>query len=256
MKFLKTQTLRRALSLAALLLLVSAPSRPQQTAESKSETDSRKAVSYAFVSPNVRENLTLSQSLRLLRSPAELKLIRETSNLACRLRLKAKIAKAIGSWKDGAENSMMFRVVTDRETVGYASSWLGRLEHQKSVLYFRQEPTGEGAMYVLYPKSRRSNLFSISKALDRSGLQYRTLIPLSRRRVSIYIIDLKHELPEQQIQSAASSLHARFIIIRGTGAFIGDDNAREKAQQVFNQVIKDYEAVHPPHAMRNCALKP
>ena len=81
MKFVKTETVRRVLWLTALLLLAAAPARPQQAAQSRSETDSRKAVSYAFVSPNVRENLTLEESLRLLKSPEELKLIRETRNL-------------------------------------------------------------------------------------------------------------------------------------------------------------------------------
>ncbi|MGA9996861.1 MAG: hypothetical protein WBP93_15690 [Pyrinomonadaceae bacterium] len=249
MKFLKTETMRRALSLAALLLFAAAS--PAYTQQATQDTgDSQKAVSYAFISPNVRENLTLKESVRLLKSPEELKLIRETRNLACRLRLKTEISKAIGSWKDGAENSIMFRVVTDQPTVGYASSWLGRLEHQKTVLFFRQQPAGIGVMYILYPQSRRINLFSISRTLDQSGVQYRTLIPLARRRTSIYIIDLKHELPEKQITSAALRLGARVIIIRGTGDFIGDDNDREKAQQVFNQVVKDYETIHPPQTVR------
>lgn len=255
MRFLKTQNVRRILSLVALLLLTNAHAFSQNTVSNRSETDSQKALSYAFVSPNARENLTLEESLRLLGSPEELKLIRETRNLACRLRLKTKISKAIGSWKDGAENSMMFRVVADQSTVAYASSWLGRLEHQKTVLYFRQQPTGAGVMYLLYPKSRRSNLFSISKTLDRSRVQYRTLLPLPHHRAAIYIIDLKHELPSKQIAAAASRLGARLIVIRGTGNFIGDDSDREKAQQVFTQAIKDYEAVHPPQTMRNCTGK-
>ncbi|MGB9179826.1 MAG: hypothetical protein WCB68_11325 [Pyrinomonadaceae bacterium] len=257
MKFLKTETMRRVLSLAALLLFAAAsPAYTQQATQDRSAGDSQKAVSYAFISPNVRETMTLEESVRLLKSPEELKLIRETRNLACRLRLKTRISKAVGSWKDGAENSIMFRVVTDKPTVGYASSWLGRLEHQKTVLYFRQHPTGAGVIYMLYPQSRRNNLFSISRMLDQSGVQYRTLIPLAHRRAAIYIIDLKHELKEQQIASAATMLGARLIIIRGTGDFIGDDNDREKAQQVFNQVVKDYETIHPPQTMRNCALKP
>ena len=148
---------------------------------------------------------------------------------------------------------MMFRVVTDQTTVGYASSWLGKLERQKTVLFFRQQPAGTGIMYRLYPKSRRGNLFSISKTLDQSGVQYRTLIPLARHRAAIYIVDLKHELKERQIASAASRLGARVNIIRGTGDFIGDDNDREKAQQVFTHVIDNYEAAHPPQTMRNCA---
>lgn len=256
MKFFKTQRLRRlhTLALAALLLFTAAPAAPaQQAAPEQSAADSGKAVSYAFVSPNVRENLTLAESLRLLDSPAEIKLIRETRNLACRLRLKTRISKAVGSWKDGAENSMMFRVVTDQTTVGYASSWLGKLEHQKTVLYFRQQPTGAGVMYVLYPKSRRGNLFTISQTLDQSGIEYRTLIPLPRRRAAIYIIDLKHELPEQQITTAASRLGARLLVIRGTGDFIGDDGDREKAQQVFTQVIRDYETTHPTQSAPHCA---
>ena len=240
----------RALLVVALLLTTAGSIHPQELAGGNAE---QKAVSYAFVSPNRREGLTLNESLRLLNSPEELMLISATRRLSSCLGWKATVTKAIGSWSDGAEHSMLFRVYADQPTLRYADARLGKRERQKSVLYFRRSAAGGGLMYILYPRrSRSSNLAAISATLERSGVAYRTLIPRPRRPAIVYVVDLKNEL-RQQIVLAARRLRARLVAIKGTGEFIGDDSDRDKAQQVFTEVIEKYEAAHPQTG-RRCSL--
>ena len=242
----------RALLLVVVLLATIGRAHPQQPA---SVDAGPRAVSYTFVSPNTRENLRLSEALRLLNSTEEHDLISTTRKLSSCLGLRSTIRKTIGSWADGAEHSTLFRVYTDQPTLLYADARLGKRERQKSVLYFRENAAGKGAMYILYPRpsSRSSNLASISKTLDRSGVAFRTLIPRPRRPTIVYVVDLKSEL-RKQTEAAARRLRARMVVVHGTGEFIGDDNDHDKALQVFADVIEKYEAAHPQTAL-TCLLK-
>ena len=243
--------MQHALLLIALLLATAGSVQTQEPAGGNAE---QKAVSYAFVSPNRREGLTLDESLRLLNSPEELMLISAARKLSSCLGLKATITKSIGSWSDGAEHSMLFKVYTDQSTLRYADARLGKRERQKSVLYFRRSVAGTGVMYMLFPRLRRSsNLASLSGTLERSGVAYRTLIPRPRRPAIVYVIDLKNKL-RQQIVLAARRLRARLVAIKGTGEFIGDDSDRNKAQKVFAEVVAKYEAAHPQIG-RVCSLE-
>jgi hypothetical protein len=256
---MRTRIMRRALFLFVVLLATAGNIHPQQPPASPTaagESARQKTVSYAFVSPNTRENLTLGESLRLLNSTAELELISATRKLSACLGLKPTILKSIGNWADGAEHSTLFRVYTDQPTLRYVDAQLGKRERQKSVLYFQQSAAGKGVMYILYPRrSRRrsGSLASITRTLDRSGVSYRTLVPLLRRPAIIYVVDLKDE-SRQQVVSAAQRLRARLVVIKGTGEFIGDDSDRDKARRIFTEVIDNYEAAHPQTG-RRCSLK-
>jgi hypothetical protein len=213
------------------------PAMPARS-EAAATQDAR---SYLFVSPNRRENLTLEEALRMLDSPEELALILEGRRLACRLELKARIVKTIGSWTDGAEYSTMLFVRADEETARYADAYLGRHGRQKSVLYFQQRAGGRALMYVLSLHGDRRKLALAAKTLDRNGISDRTLVPDARGTL-IYVVDLKGELRER-IAVAARELRARYRVLEGTGDFIGDDD-REKAQQVFSEIIAQYEREH------------
>jgi hypothetical protein len=211
----------------------------------------RKALSYTFVSPNTRENLTLAEAVRMLNSPEELKLVKDIRRLSVCLGLKPAVTKAVGSWTDGAEHSTMFRVFTDQPTIRYADARLGKLERQKSVLNFRRDAAGGGRMYVLYAVRGRLSLASISRTLDRHGVAFRTLVPVRRRRTIVYVVDLNGEL-RRKVRSAAGQLGARLAQVKGTGEFIGDDADRDKAGEVFSGIIKQYEEERPEVA-RKCA---
>ena len=205
-----------------------------------------KAISYGFVSPNTREDLKLEEAVRNLSSAAERRLANETLHLACRVRTRARIKRSLGNWADGAENSLVFHLYSDEATVRYALADLGRTWRQKTVLYFRVQAQGSAHMYVL--SIRRANLDLIAvvrmltRALDESGLAYRTLVP-GQRRVLIYVVDLSNELQEK-VKAAARRLHARSRSFSGAGAFIGDDTDRDRAQEVFAKEIKAYESGH------------
>lgn len=245
--------MRHVLPLVVILLATVGDVRPQSPVvpPSAREEARQKEITYAFVSPNTRENLTLKESLRLLNSREELELIYAIRHLSSCLRLKSEVVKTIGSWTDGAEHSTMFRIYTDQLTARYADARLGRRERQKSVLYFQRNTAGRGRMYVLYPRRRRNGLHLISRALDRSGVPFRTLVPRLRRPAIIYVVDLNHEL-EKQVGRAARRLGARLVVIKGMGEFIGDDNDREKARQIFTEIINQYENNHP-QVKHNCA---
>ncbi|HEX8843714.1 MAG TPA: hypothetical protein VF791_03670 [Pyrinomonadaceae bacterium] len=245
---------RRLLLLVAILLATAGNIFPQQPESSQSASNEtpRKAMSYTFVSPNTRENLTLREALRLLNSREEHQLVNEIHSLSRCLGLRPVVNKTIGSWSDGAEHSTLFRVFTDQQTLIYEDARLGKRERQKSVLYFRQDASGAGRMYILQLRRRRS-LVSISRKLDENGVAFRTLVPGPKRRTSVYVVDLNSEL-HKQIVTASRKLGARLSSIKGTGAFIGDDSDREKAQQVFAETINKYEAENPQVA-RRCAQR-
>jgi len=202
----------------------------------------KQAASYAFVSPNTRENLTLAEAIAALGSPEEKRLIDETRLVGCRLHLSPHVEKAVGNWVDGAEHSTVFRVTTNEAKVRYASSWLGKFARQKAVLYFRSSAFGRARMFVLLLPHRRHMLAAIAAELDADGVENRTLVP-QRTGIVIYIVDLKDELKPKVLQ-AAHRLRARFSSLRSDGEFIGDDNDRDKARAVFDQEINKYESEH------------
>jgi hypothetical protein len=245
----------RLLLVVVLLLAWSVVGSAQQQSgltTTNGSASAQEARSYLFVSPNTSENLTLEEALGKLNSPEELALIVEGRWLVCRLRLKARIAKTIGSWTDGAEHSTMLLLRADEETARYADAWLGRRARQKSVLYFQRRAGGAARMYVMSLQGRRRSLALTAQTLDRSGISDRTLVP-GRQRTLVYIVDLKNEL-QQRIAAAARRLRARYRVLEGTGDFIGDED-RDKAQQVFSEIVLKYEREHPP-LKDNCAPRP
>jgi len=229
--------------LLTLLLSLDLAAQAQQPGPRK---PTEKANSYGFVSPNTRENLKLEEAVRNLNSAAERRLASETRNLACRVGTRARIKRSLGNWADGAEHSLVFNLYSDEPTVRYALADLGRTWRQKTVLYFRVQAQGSAHMYVIAIRRPHLNLLAVARvlarALDESGVAYRTLVP-GQRRVLIYVVDLSNELQEK-VKTAARRLHARSSSFSGAGAFIGDDSDRDRAQEVFAKEIQSYEAGH------------
>lgn len=251
---MKARSLRRQmLSLFAIWLVATGGAYAQQSAPLTSSVEStgQRAASYSFVSPNTRENLTLEDALRLLNSREEQRLLRNIQSLTRCLRLQPTVMKAIGSSTDGAEHSALFRVRADGQVIRYSDARLGKLARQKTVLLFREDDAGAGRMYILSLRLGRRTLRSVSRALDRNNVPFRTLIPGRGQRLFIYVVDLGNELPNEVVR-AARNLGAVMKTLRGTGEFIGDDTDRDLAQQVFAGIIRQFEDEHPKVA-RRCA---
>lgn len=200
------------------------------------------SLNYGFVSPNTKENLKLEDAIAGMSSPEETQLVRKSINLGCVVRTQIRAYKALGSWSDGAEHSVMLRFESDEPTVRYLMSRLGRDARQKSVLYFHPQPTGDAELFTLQPRRPLRNLKALANTLERAGIAFRTIVPL-KSGTWIYVVDLKRDLRDE-VTAAARTLRARVRSQRGNAEFVGDDQAQE-AQAVFNEEIRNYEAKNP-----------
>jgi hypothetical protein len=202
----------------------------------------RKSVAYGFVSPNTSANLKLEQAIKSMSSAEETDLRQKAINLSCVVRTRIEAFRALGSWNDGAEHSVMVRVKSDEDTLRYVLSRMGRDAQQKYVIYFHPQPGGPADLYTLRPRAGARNLVALTTALERAGIPFRTLVP-SKQTTTIYIIDLDRDLREK-ILSAARSLRAQVSSEPGKAELFGDDE-RQRAKSVFEQQIKTYETKNP-----------
>ena len=200
----------------------------------------QKAFNYGFVSPNTKTDLKLEQAIAGMKSEEEAKLVNKAVNLGCVVRTRITAFRALGSWSDGAEHSVMVRVKGDEATLRYVLSRMGRDAQQKYIIYFHPAVGGAVNLYTLRPRTR--NLVALANELDRAGIPFRTLVP-SRETTVVYIIDLDHDLRER-IMNAARRLRAPVSQESGSAQLFGDDE-REKAKLKFDQEIKTYETRNP-----------
>lgn len=202
----------------------------------------QKSFNYGFVSPNTKTDLKLEQALAGMNSTEEAKLLDKAVNLGCVVRTRITAFRALGSWSDGAEHSVLLRVRGDEATLRYLLSRMGRDAEQKYVIYFHPKPGGMVDLYTLRPRLRWRNLVVLTNELERAGIPFRTLVPL-RETTAIYIIDLDRDL-RAKIMNAARRLRARVRQEPGSAQLFGDDE-REKAKLKFEQEIRDYETKNP-----------
>lgn len=221
-----------------LLLLIGFAS---SVSAQRPRNQNRKSLNYGFVSPNTRDDLRLSEAIGGMSSRAEIAMMIRARSLGCVVQTRIRAFPSLGSWTDGAENSVLLRVRSDESTVRYLMSRMGRDAQQKSVLYFHPQPEGEARIYALRPRTRMT-FAAIVRILDRVGIEFRTLVPL-RRRTLVYVVDLKRELAEK-VRLAARRLRAGISSQRGNAEFVGDDSAAQ-ATAVFEKEIGKYERYHP-----------
>jgi hypothetical protein len=81
---------------------------------------------------------------------------------------------------------------------------------------------------------------SLASLLDQAGIEFRTLVP-TKASVLVYIVDLKREM-RTKVLAAATKLKAHVTSRRGTAEFIGDDSSRDKAKEIFENEIRNYES--------------
>ena len=202
----------------------------------------QKSFNYGFVSPNTKTDLKLEQAIAGMNSAEEAKLVNEAVNLGCVVRARITAFRALGSWSDGAEHSVMMRVRGDEATLRYVLSRMGRDAEQKYVIYFHPQVGGTVDLYTLRPRMRWRNLVALTNELERAGIPFRTIVP-SRETTAIYIIDLDRDL-RAKIMNAARRLRARVSQEPGSAQLFGDDE-REKAKVRFEREIKEYETKNP-----------
>lgn len=207
-----------------------------------SAQQAQKPLGYGIVSPNTKTDLKLEQAIAGMNSPEETKLVNKAVNLGCVVRSRITAFRALGSWSDGAEHSVLLRVRSDEESLRYILSRMGRDAEQKYVIYFHPQPKGTVDLYTLRPRTRPKNLVALTNELERAGIPFRTLVP-SRLTTEIYIIDLDRDLREK-ILTAARRLRAQVNKQTGSAQLFGDD-VREKAKEKFDQEIKNYETKNP-----------
>ena len=202
----------------------------------------QKSFNYGFVSPNTKTDLKLEQAIAGMKSVEEAKLLNKAVNLGCVVSTRITAFRALGSWSDGAEHSVLVRVRGDEATLRYVLSRMGRDAEQKYVIYFHPQAGGKVDLYTLRPRARARNLVALTNELERAGIPFRTLVP-SRETTAIYIIDLDRDL-RTEVLNAARRLRARLSQEAGSAQLFGDDE-REKAKVKFEQEIKDYETKNP-----------
>src|SRR6266446_10191167 len=181
--------------------------------------DGRESLNYGFVSPNTRDDLKIKEAIRGMSSAQESRLLNEAVNLACAVRSKIRAVRALGSWSDGAEYSVMLRVKTDETAVRYLLSRMDRDAQQKSALYFHPQRAGTAIIYTLRPRRHLRNLIAVATILERAGIAFRTLGP-TRRTTLVYVVDLKREL-HAKVMTAAKRLRASVRSQTGNAGFVG-----------------------------------
>ena len=197
---------------------------------------------YGFVSPNTKTDLKLAEAIAGMSSAEEAKLVKQAINLGCVVRSRIRAFRALGSWTDGAEPSVLLRVNGDEATLRYVLSRMGRDAQQKYVIYFHPQPKGTTDLYILRPQKGARNLVALTNSLERAGIPFRTLVP-ANGMTAIYIIDLDRNL-RAKIFAAARTLHARVSQQSGNAQLFGNDE-RQQAKAKFQEEINSYEAKHP-----------
>jgi len=197
---------------------------------------------YGIVSPNTKTDLKLADAIAGMNSAEESKLLNQAINLSCVVRSRVRAARALGSWSDGAEPSVLLSLNGDEATLRYVLSRMGRDAEQKYVIYFHPQPKGPADLYILRPRQRARNLVALTNSLERAGIPFRTIVP-SAGTTAIYIIDLDRDL-RAKIMAAARKLRARVSQQSGSAQLFGHDE-RPQAKVKFQEEINNYEAKNP-----------
>jgi len=202
----------------------------------------QQTLNYGIVSPNTKTDLKLADAIAGMNSAEESKLLKQATNLSCVVRSRITAFRALGSWSDGAEHSVLLRLNGDEATLRYVLSRMGRDAEQKYVIYFHPQPKGSADLYILRPRQGARNLVKLTKSLERAGIPFRTLVP-SGGTTAIYIIDLDRDL-RAKIMAAAHTLRARVSQQSGNAQLFGHFE-RPQAKAKFQEEINNYEAKNP-----------
>ena len=127
-----------------------------------SAQQAQKTLNYGIVSPNTRTDMKLQEAIAGMNSAEEAKLLKQAVNLGCVVRSRIRAFRALGSWVDGAEHSVLLRLDGDEESLRYVLSRLGRDAQQKSVIYFHPNPQAQQIFTRCFISQGRGRVRKIS----------------------------------------------------------------------------------------------
>lgn len=205
-------------------------------------------------SPNTRDSMSYADAKISLISFEETNFVAVADRIVCELASSGSVVKAIGEVHEqgsmglsGAENSVVVKAPVTLQDMRYMMALLGRYAHQKFVIIFIPEKTDASRMnsaeMVLLHVPQNISRVRMEKILDQTGVPYRTL--LDEHQVLVF---LPKGTSDAAVQKAAHRLDAKIEVERGTGEIFGDDD-RSKALAAYDQIIAEYESVHPDKAL-------
>ena len=188
-----------------------------------------------FVSPNTQTGLGFEDALRKLSSPEEKQFLGQAKSLLNKIVGSGNVVAAIGDWKDGAENSSVLdSKAASKEDMEYILAKLGQAKNQKAVLAFARDVKGKDTVWSF---EDGPNMGAIRRALDKAGIEFRTIVPGMKTGVHVYD---PGSVMRNQIARVAGKFGATVRFSRGTGEFIGGET-REEGNQAYEGIIRRYE---------------
>lgn len=192
----------------------------------------------AVASPNISEGTNLDEAVRMLDSERHGRIAALAKNLATHF---AGIAQnAIGSWKDGAEDSIVVHGNMDMESTRYVAARIGFAGDQKGVIAWQTHGGGTDAKWTVSIGSGYT-MRQVSDTLDKVGIADRTIVP-KRGGYDVVVYDFGSNM-EPKIAEVAKNYGTNYERRRGTAAFIGG-NTRAEGRREFERVINEYEGKH------------
>ena len=201
-----------------------------------------------FVSPNVRDRMTVAEAAESLSSFEEANFSAVADRVLCSLAPHASVNSAIGEVHErklgleGAENSTVLRAPLTYDAMLYAVSLLGRYAHQKWVILFEDVPDGSAQLVTLkVPKAVDRSV--LERTLDSVGLLHRTLV--DEHTVILFV---PPHASMSAMRRAAQLLHGTIAVEKGEGGIFGGDD-RLLAATHFDRIIAAYEFHHPEYKL-------
>lgn len=201
-----------------------------------------------FASPSVRENMTMKMAKLALTRPKSghgqyrdfNTDLENAATQATGTTQPAMIRDALGSWKDGAENSLrMLYGKQDRGTRKLVNAIRGLHSAQKQVVNFHYDDEGPHAIaHMSFHHDRPEH---VADLLDKHGLEYRTLeAPGKGERAWAHVI-VRDPQTYKRIEKLVKGGHVHEGYYRnGHADFIGDENGedREEAAKEYRRIIE------------------
>ena len=195
---------------------------------------------FQMYSPNEAENLNFDQAYQNLSSPNQQRFVEIGKDIDKQVGLDAQPMNAIGDWSDGAENSV-FNVIRNApsfEAVEYSAAIKGDIANQKAVIPFMVDKTGGDSVYRFHLDQ---DIRQARTSLDKSGIQFRTLIPAAKG-VDVAVYDPGSELGDK-IEALGQKYGIQVERQRGRGEFLGGET-REDGHAAYAKVIQSWEQLH------------
>ena len=210
--------------------------------------------STGFVSPNVDENVSLTEAMARVDSARTRLLLEADQEIAELYGTQTEEVVGVGAWADGAEQALIVTGSGEFAAFRAHMALSGLLAEQKAVVAFTEDDNGPDTVYNL---SSDRPLPEVHSALLAAGVEFHTLQQTAQGvNVFVFAPGTAQEL-ENAVSRAAETLGIAEVIARsGRGEFIGSWDSREEGRIAYEAVLNEYEAAHPPRqggwqALRN-----